>query len=250
MDIQIRPQKAQSLSDAFVKSMEKLIISGRLKTGERLPSERELAAGMNVSRPVVHEGLMKLAHLGLVTQKPRSGTQVNDYRKSGSVALLNSLLEYSSAEIEPTLLSSLLDMRELLEVEIARLAATLRSREQLFALRKQLLIERLNFRLPAEELAEADFKFHHLLAMASGNMVYPLLLNSFKSVIINLSELFYSNRKVLKEVLGYHSQLFEAVKEKDVETASETMRILIRHGREYLYRSFPSENSEYRKEEK
>jgi len=248
MSLVIAPLITQSLSDAFVKSMEQLILSGQLKTGERLPSERELALKMNVSRPVVHEGMVELAHLGLVTQKPRTGAVVNDYRKSGSLALLNTLLNYTSADIEPNLLASLLDMRELLEVEIARLAALNRRREHLNALTHHVQDKQKHLKNSTSELAETDFIFHHTLALASGNSVYPLLMNSFKPVIINLSTMFFTRRQIAREVFLFHCELTDAIKKRDVESSSEIMRKLIQHGREHLYLSF-SNRKEGRKAE-
>ena len=249
MNAAIKPLKAQSLSDSFVKSMERLILSGRLAIGERLPSERELAQIMNVSRPVVHEGLVELARLGLVKQKPRVGAVVNDYRRDGSVALLNTLLEYTSAEIEPNLLASLLDMRELLEVEIARLAARNRRGEHLQALARLVQEESARTNASPWELAETDFTFHHQLALAGGNIVYPLLLNSFRPVIANLSSIFYARQRVVRDVFRFHSELLEAINKKDAEAASLVMRKLIRHGRRHLYKSFPVVNEKRREEE-
>ena len=70
------------------------VLSNQLPVGELLPSERELALQMGVSRPVVHDGLMDLASKGLVTIKPRVGTYVNDYRKEGSIAMLSTLINH------------------------------------------------------------------------------------------------------------------------------------------------------------
>ena len=53
-----------------------------------------------MSRPVVHEGLVDLAAKGLVTLKPRVGTVVNDFRKEGSLAILNSIINYQQGEID------------------------------------------------------------------------------------------------------------------------------------------------------
>ncbi len=88
------PIKAESLKDIFVSRFEELILSGKLSIGEKLPSERELALQLSVSRPVVHEGLVELASKGLITLKPRVGATVNDYRKEGSPDILFSLFEY------------------------------------------------------------------------------------------------------------------------------------------------------------
>ena len=80
------PLRTDSLKDVFVLRFEELILSGKIKVGQKLPSERELALQLCVSRPVVHEGLVELASRGLVSLKPRIGATVNDYRKEGSIS--------------------------------------------------------------------------------------------------------------------------------------------------------------------
>ncbi|MBP1711539.1 MAG: GntR domain protein, partial [Deltaproteobacteria bacterium] len=126
----IEPLRTDSLKDVFVLRFEELILSGKIKIGQKLPSERELALQLGVSRPVVHEGLVELASRGLVSLKPRIGATVNDYRKEGSISLLASLIQYQKGKLEPELLESLLQLRMLLEPAYARLAAQNRTEEQ------------------------------------------------------------------------------------------------------------------------
>ena len=127
----LKPIRTESLKEVFINRFEELILSGKISVGQRLPSERELAVQLGVSRPVVHEGLLDLAAKGLVTMIPRVGTIVNDFRKEGSLSLLTSLVNYHQGGLEPHLLGSLLEMRQLFEVESARLAAHHRNREHL-----------------------------------------------------------------------------------------------------------------------
>ena len=79
----LKPIRTESLKDIFIKRFEELILSGTFPVGQKLPSERELAFQLGVSRPVVHEGLVDLAAKGMVTLIPRVGTIVNDYRQEG-----------------------------------------------------------------------------------------------------------------------------------------------------------------------
>jgi GntR family transcriptional regulator, transcriptional repressor for pyruvate dehydrogenase complex len=77
------------IKDVFVLRFEELILSGKIKIGQKLPSERELALQLRVGRPVVYEGMVELASRGLVSIKPRFGAIVNDYRKEGSLTVLH-----------------------------------------------------------------------------------------------------------------------------------------------------------------
>ena len=74
------PLRVQSLKEACILRLESMILSGELKIGARLPSERDLAARLEISRPVLHEALVDLALKGLVRIVPRHGVFINDYR--------------------------------------------------------------------------------------------------------------------------------------------------------------------------
>ncbi len=132
----LRPIRKESLKDVFVTRFEDLILSGKFSIGEKLPSERELALRLGVSRPVVHDGLMDLVSKGLVSMKPRVGTVVNDYRREGSLSILTSLVNYQNGKLDPRLFESMVEMRMLFEVETARLAASRRTPEHLDALER------------------------------------------------------------------------------------------------------------------
>ncbi len=230
----LEPIKAESLKQVFVTRFEELILSGKISIGQKLLSERELALQLGVSRPVVHEGLVELAAKGLVAMKPRHGAYVNDYRKEGSLALLTSLVGYQNGVLESNLLDSLLEMRFLFEVETARLAAAKCSEEQFRALNDILEKEEACDIEDRDTLTDLDFEFHHLIAMASGNMVYPLLLTSFKQVYKNLARQFFSKRTVANEVLNFHKDLVKALEEKNQEKAAKVMKRMLNHGEEHL----------------
>ncbi len=174
----LKPLNTNSLKDVFIKEFEKLILSGQFLIGEKLPSERDLAQKLGVSRPVVHEGILDLASKGLVTMKPRIGTVVNDYREEGSLAVLTSLFEYNEGVVEKNILSSLLDLRMLFETEIAKLAALNRTDDQIILFERIIEKEKNYNLLRIEEVIELDFAFHHLTAMATDNTIYHLLMNS------------------------------------------------------------------------
>jgi DNA-binding FadR family transcriptional regulator len=230
----LKPIRKESLKDVFVARFEGLILSGKLSIGEKLPSERELALSLGVSRPVVHDGLMDLVSKGLVSMKPRVGTVVNDYRREGSLAILTSLVNYHNGELDPKLFESLVEMRMLIEVETARLAALRRTVEHLDAL-KDLLNEEAEIGAgESRKIAEVDFRFHHLIAIATGNFIYPLLLNSFRQIYTSLTKRFFSDSEVLSVVFGFHAELVRAVEDRDDTRAVEIMTGLLVHGRDRL----------------
>ena len=233
----LEPVKTDSLKEACIKRLEEMIISGVLTPGRKLPPERELALQLGVSRPVVHEALVEIAARGLVSLKPRKGTVVNDYRKEGSLALLGSLLNYHHGSLDPKLLEGLLDMRVLFETENARLAACNRTRENLSELKRTVRQEITTDDTAIDLLTELDFQFHLTLALSTGNMSYPLLLNSFKPVYTNFTGKFFTMPSVVGKVHAFHADLVTAIEKRDVKGAVGVMARLLEHG-EVLLKNF------------
>jgi len=230
----LEPIKTDSLKDVFVIRFEELILSGKVKIGKKLPSERELALQLGVSRPVVHEGLVELASRGLVSLKPRFGAIVNDYRKEGSITLLSSLIQYRKGKLEPELMDSLLQMRVLMEPEFARFAAQNRTEEQVREFYEILKKEESANYKNIQDITDLDFEFHLLIALASGNVVFPLLLNSFRQVYTNLSGQFFKDLRVISTVHRYHRDMVQALELREVKKAVSIMKTLLNHGEKYL----------------
>jgi len=232
----LKPIKSESLKEIFISRFENLILSGKLSIGQKLPSERELALQLGVSRPVVHEGLVDLAAKGLITLMPRVGTIVNDYRTDGSLAMLTSLFNYHDGQLEHSILKSALDMRMLFEMETVRLASVHRTDSHLNRCEEILKTEAdLNIH-DTEAVTETDFLFHHQIAMASGNMIYPLLLNSFKQFYMHLTGQFFLDHSLVSTVFDFHIELFTAVKHKDKNQAVNIMEKILTHGEAHLKR--------------
>ncbi len=228
------PLKTESLKEVFISRFEGLILSGRLSMGQKLPSERELALQLGVSRPVVHEGLVDLATKGLVSMKPRVGAVVNDFRREGSITLLNSLLNYHQGRISPEILEGMIEMRKLIEMETARLAAINRTDEQFEELTVHVSDELRIKHKDINALTEADFRFHHLIALASSNVIYPLFLNSLKEVYTNLSGVFFGDGSVVEVVFDLHVRMLKAIGKKDADAAVKLMKRILDHGEDRL----------------
>lgn len=234
MEDLLKPIKAESLKEVFIARFEELILSGKLAIGQKLPSERELALQLGVSRPVVHEGLVDLQTKGLVSMKPRVGTVVNDYRAEGSLAILTSLIDYHRGRIEPKFLDGLLAMRRLIEVETARLAARYRTDAHLQGFAGLLAQEQTAASSDIAKVTALDYAFHHLIAMASDNLIYPLFLNSFKEVYTNLSGQFFADPAVVDTVFAFHRDLAAAIENQDETAAVDIMQMILTHGEDHL----------------
>ena len=236
MTIVFEPVEVQSLKEACMAQLEGLILAGEFRLGERLPAERDLAERLNVSRPVVHEALVEMAAKGLVSIQPRRGVYVNDFRTSGSCAVLSSLLEYADGKFSEELTSSMLALRRLLECETSRLAADHAAPEQLAELENLVKTEIESDQADIQYLVDLDFDFHLKLAIASGNLVYPLVINSFKKVYTSLTRRFFNHndRAVIDQVYEFHHLLLETLKVKDGDRAARIMSQMLDHGARHL----------------
>jgi GntR family transcriptional repressor for pyruvate dehydrogenase complex len=237
MNTVIEPIQVHSLKEACVARLEQMILSGELKIGKRLPSERDFAARLNVSRPVLHQALVDLEAKGLVQIVPRRGVFISDYRRDGSLAMLSSLLSYHNGNLAPEFGQSLMDMRLLLETETARLAAQNRTDEQLVEFRDLLAQEQKAANSDPQTLTDLDFAFHLSTAVVSANLVYPLIINSFKSVYTGLTGEFfrkYVGTTIVENVHQFHRRLVDAFEKMDTDTAVQTMTEMLKHGEDYL----------------
>ena len=230
----LKPINAKSLKEEFISRFEHLILSGKFSIGQKLPPERELAKHLKVSRPVVHEGLVDLATKGLITLKPRKGSIVNDYRKDGSLALLMSLINYKKGDLEPEILGSLLDARILFETEAARLAALNRTKKNLSRLDEILKEEARASINDIELITEIDFNFHHIISISSANIIYSLLINSFRPVFLNFLFKFFQNPSVIPIVFEYHRELVSEIRDKNTEKSMKIMKKILLYGEEQL----------------
>jgi len=240
MSLILKPLKTESLVEIFIRRFEELILSEKITIGEKLPSERELALRLGVSRSVVHEGLIELETRGLVEMKPRSGATVKDYRRNGSLTLLNSLVQYSSGTLGSEILDGMLKLRELFETETAALSAINRNDGHISEFKAVIENEKLADRSDIEKIVSLDFSFHLIIALSSGNLIYPLLLNSFKKVYTNLTGIFFRDSSIVEFVFNQHEKLFKAIEKKDHKAAAKVMKAINAHGEEYLKMSLSS----------
>jgi len=233
----IAPIKIQSLRDLCVDRLEELILSGELKIGERLQPERIFAARIGVSRPVLHEALVDLDAKGLVKIIPRRGVYVSDYRRSGSLAILSSLLAYNNGKLDPSFMQSMIDMRLTVETETARLTAINRTSEQMAEFHDLLIQEKQATGDNPQAMTDLDFSFHLSVAIASGNLVYPLIINSFKGVYTSLTREFFSKycgTLVVETVRQFHVQMVDAFERQDAIGARRIMIEMLKHGEAFL----------------
>jgi DNA-binding FadR family transcriptional regulator len=201
----------------LVAHFEGLILSGGLAPGDQLPSERAISVEMGVSRSVVREAIGRLASLGLVRSVHGSGTRVEAPSARPITQGYQRLLRRGEVE-----LSQLAQVRLPLETAIAALAARHRRDEHLAGLqRAQQALAQPQAGL--EEQVRADLEFHAVLAEATGNPFFGLVLAPIQELLIE------SRRRTLGRhgallALGHHAAVLDAVRARDEQAAAEAMR--------------------------
>ena len=196
-----------------------MVISGGLDPGERLPPERELCSMLGVSRTVVREALNLLEARGLISIEHGRGAVVSGGGPRAVRDTLGLLLR-----VQPKALWELLEMRGILEVEVAGLAAERAGEEDVRAMRLQL--DRMRGSIDAPEgYVDADVEFHALLARAARNEV---LLTMLEPVV----DLLRASRRVSAALpgralraLGEHEEILGRVEAGDAAGAREEMRL-------------------------
>lgn len=211
---------APTLKELFVEQLENMILSGKLAIGEKLPSERELAQSMQISRSVVNAGLAEIADKGFLEIVPRSGTYVADYRKKGTLDTLVSIMKFNGGTLPDADILSILQIRKVLtELALELAVPHIQDEEidQLFDLAQKL--DRIADPARASEIV---FEFDHLLCNFSGNTLLPLIFYSFRAPNITLFERYF-------RLHGYDplrertDSLCQAIRARDVDAAEEIM---------------------------
>ena len=156
------------------------ILKGTLPPNTMLKPERELTEQLGFSRPVIHKALIRLEGQGLVTILPRRGIRVNDYRLSGKLVLLERIFDLYRVGIDQRLSQSMLRFIRQNFFSIMSLV------QELDFSKKQALYKTQSDRLI--ETGEAVFQWMHTYALGCENLVYPMLINEFRTGILNVGD--------------------------------------------------------------
>jgi GntR family transcriptional regulator, transcriptional repressor for pyruvate dehydrogenase complex len=209
------PIAHRSVPDDVFDQLRAAILSGRYRPGDRLPSQRALAADLGVNMASVREALGRLEQLRLLEVRHGSAMRVLDWRRSGGLESL--ALEHGSGE---PLLDDLFEARRLLLVEAARLAASRRSEQQ-----AGVLVE-LARAVARQTALLADWSFMSALVEAAGNLVFQLIMNSVRELYLPRAEAFAGLVSGAEELAPLYLQAAEAVGAGDAAAAAAAIERL------------------------
>ncbi len=205
-----------------------LIISGKLKIGEMLPSERNLAEELGVSRTVLREAINSLETRGLLTVTHGKGIRINPIDSSD---ISHAFMLYLRRQNQEVPLLDLIDFRNILEPEIAKRAAINSTKSNLKPLED--IIKRMQKAVnDIDQFNKIDLEYHLELAKLTGNIFLTTIM---EELIIPLREsLFRTGGADLMEVFREHYKVFEQVREKSPDGAAEAMTHSLKRSQELL----------------
>ena len=219
--------RTSRLYEQIVQQIEETILKGELKPGDQLPAERDLAEQFGVSRTAVREAVKALREKGLVEAYTGRGTFVTN----GTSQAIRQSLDLMVKIGQPEGATYLAEVREILEPEIAALAARRADEQHLGTMREAVAVMDASLH-DAEAFIEADLDFHLSLAEAAAN---PIILSLIDSIVGLLRE----QRLGTFQTAGgpqrgqyYHRRILAAIETRNADQARTEMRAHLQQVRE------------------
>lgn len=212
------------LSTEIAVIIQKQIMSGAIAPGAKLPSESAMAESFKVNRTTLREALRRLEHLELIEIRQGDGVYAKDYLDSGNLDLIKAAV--SQDETSETLYN-IMETRRMVTPEVAALAALRRTPSELDELAK--IIENTTL-----DITMRDFKVNQMIARASHNMVYTVILNFFNQMYLDFSRLYFNNADRIARATRFHHEIYAAIRDRESEKARELMRHAVETAEIYI----------------
>ncbi|WP_298827936.1 FadR/GntR family transcriptional regulator [uncultured Piscinibacter sp.] len=222
---------AERLSDRLAALLAAQLEGGALRPGDRLPSEQQLAESHGVSRTVVREAVHQLKSRGLLTSRQGSGVFVTSPAVNRPLAFDPSVLESVGAVVH------VVEVRRVLEGEIAALAAQRATRAQVAGLRRALAeIDRAE--AEGRDGVAEDLAFHRAIGEATGNPQFGRLLGFLEQYLREGMRITRGNearrKDFMQQVRDEHHAIVDAIAKRDAAAARRCATQHILHGERRL----------------
>ena len=220
-DHMFKPVKTKKIYEEVIEQIKKLIVDGKLQPGDKLLSERELSEKLNVSRASVREAFSALEMMGIITIHPGEGSFVRQVSYEGMLEPLSFLLQVDVDDV-----MKLLEVRKILKLEIAALAAKRATEEDIENIRNALqrMVDEVN---SGEIGVAADADFHFAILTAAHNPILIKLMSAVSDLMT--STLQFSRQKLFlqkdmpKLLHESHCSIFQAIIQKQPQSARKLM---------------------------
>lgn len=219
--------RTHSLADRVASNLREQILSGSIKPDERLRGQNEMALEFGVSVVVVREALSRLKADGLVRSRQGSGVfAVSNPEGARSFKVAG------ADTLSPTTMTEVLEIRLVLETTAADLAARRHKPIEIRACEAAFKKLKLNFQKGSPSI-DADFEFHMAIAKASGNQLFPQLLDYLHTVLLGTMHSTHQHtvrsQAKLSQVHDEHTEIMEAIRDGDGKRAQRVMKRHLDH---------------------
>jgi len=207
---------APSIKELFIKQIIDVILSGELKPGDKLPTERELADDMKIGKTTVHEGIRELIRLGFLKVTSREGIYVADYSQTGNIDTFIAIMRYQGTQLDIEMKRSLYGIWQQLGILSFKQLAENHTSADICILED--LQERTKKASPdnTDIFLELIFSYPRTVARLSGNSLTPFVFNALFCPSQHLWQLYI--QKMGKEhCLLMQNRLTEYIKNGDSE---------------------------------
>ena len=209
----------QSIPDSVSKQIQQLIAKRKLKAGDKLPSQRDLAEQLGVGRPAIREALKRLEAMGIVKVQHGKSSTIEKVDLSTIMGNVSNLLELAPIDV-----LQLLEAKEIVEFKCSELASQRATEKDLTEMKGYLEEMEKNKKNPKVH-AEADYLFHFTIVKAADN---PFIIEIMK-VLGKMIEKAIEETAIEDDLIGreramrYHRSLYRAIRQKDGKKAAEVL---------------------------
>ena len=213
----VRPDAAGVVAEQVVDQIREMIRQGKLKPGDRLPSERELAKRLGISRASLRHGLRFLAAIGVLNSRHGSGT----YIAPGPPVLKSESLQ-ALADLHRFSYDDMFEARNVLECALAELAA-MNAKDEHLALMAEEIVEMYATLDEPQEYLVHDIRFHRAVAAASGNQILSALMNMVSTAMYESRRETVERATDLKQSAELHRRIYRLIRARKSREAAAAM---------------------------
>lgn len=209
----IEKLEIKKVSDRVGEQLEKMIIYGTFQAGEKLPSVRELCELFGVGRSAVRDAITVLKGKGLVDVKQGDGTYVCGFDST-------KLFKQTNIPVDTKDLTELFQVRKIMETGMVEIAAKTRNNSDISKMKETLSLTNVNG-------WEADYQFHKLIAVATGNVIFiqlsEFISDSMKQTMIDFYRYIENQEQTILKINQQHEQLVSFIELGNALAAKEMM---------------------------
>jgi GntR family transcriptional repressor for pyruvate dehydrogenase complex len=211
-----------SLPDRLSIELEKLIMTGELAVGSKLPPERVLATSLGISRVSIRQALHELQVRGLIDRRPGRGTIILSAAEGSSRAgaTIAEALSTEGREI-----ADVMELRAIIEPPIAGLTASRATNRDIAQLRN--LVAQMSLDLSVERYAEVDVSFHQAIAQYTHNPLLAMLTNQIASLITPSRNANLQTKRRRTNSTKEHENILQAIIAHDPKAAKTAATVHI-----------------------